>query len=211
MLRTFVSVIAIAVTTMFAQADLVNPEAPSWQGSAGAQFYSWDSFSSEYSAPNFNDGGDPGGMLFNFAPGAMVTEGGNLYNPAAGLNIHVYGYGPLEQAVLNIASMGTEFDYSTVVLGINNGTDYEYYGYDSLATNYYEEVAGFGANVSTSFTWDISAYEGTITEWAFIFTGQGPHNVLDAVTVDIFNSEVPAPGAVALLGLGAVVTRRRRK
>jgi len=211
MLGKLFSITAIAVTSMSAQADFVNTEVPSWQGSSGAQFYSWDSFSSPYGAPNFNDGGDAGGLLFNFAQGAMVTEGGDLYNPTAGLNIHVYGYGPLEQAVLNIASMGTEFDYSSVVLGINNGTGYEYYGYDSAATNYYEEVPFFGANANTSFTWDISEYEGTITEWAFIFTGQGPHNVLDAVTVDIFNSTVPAPGVLALLGLGAVATRRRRR
>jgi hypothetical protein len=210
MVRSFISVVAVAVTTLSVQADLVNPEVPSWQDSAGAQFYSWDSFSSPYGAPNFNDGGDPGALLFNFAQGALVTEGGNLYGLEDGLNIHVYGYGPLEQAVLNIASMGTEFDYDSVVLGINDGTDFIYFDYDSFAINDYVEIPGFGANVSSSFAWDISDYDGPITEWAFIFTGAGAHNVLDAVSVDLLVGAVPAPGALALIGLGAVSIRRRR-
>ena len=213
MVRTFISVVAVAVTTLSVQADLVNPEVPSWQDSAGAQFYSWDSFSSPYGAPNFpNNEPFPSGnaMLFNFAQGALVTEGGNLYGLEDGLNIHVYGYGPLEQAVLNIASMGTEFDYDSVVLGINDGTDFIYFDYDSFAINDYVEIPGFGANVSSSFAWDISDYDGPITEWAFIFTGAAAHNVLDAVSVDLLVGAVPAPGALALIGLGAVSIRRRR-
>jgi len=198
------------IATAHAKADLVNPLIPDWRGDAGASFYEWDSFSSAYNAPNFNDSGDAGGMLFNFAPGALITGSGNIYGFENPLNIHIYGYGPLEQAVLNIASMGTEMDYSTVSLFVSDGENGQYFNYDSFATNYYEEIPNFGANVSTSYTWDLSDFDGVITEWAVFVNGTSPHNVLDAVSVDIFSGAIPTPGALALLGI-ASLTRKRRK
>jgi hypothetical protein len=201
------SVVAIAATQT--SADLVNPEVPSWRGDAGTQYCGWDSFSSAYNAPNFNDSGDAGGMLFNFAEGAMITGSGNIYNQAGGLEIHVYGYGPVEQAVLNVASMGTEMDYAGVSFWVSDGENGQMFSHDTFATNYYEEVPNFGANVSSSYTWDLSGYNGVITEWAFFVNGTAEHNVLDAVTVDIFSGAVPAPGALALLGLACIVQRRR--
>ncbi len=203
------SVVAVATTQV--SADLVNPEIPSWRGDAGAQYYGWDSFSSAYNAPNFNDSGDAGGMLFNFAAGAQITGSGNIYNQSGGLDIHVYGYGPLEQAVFNVASMGTEMDYSGVSLWVSDGESGQMFSYDTFATNYYEEVPGFGANVSTSYTWDLSGYNGVITEWAFFVNGTAPHNVLDAISVDVFSGAVPAPSVLALIGVAAVSTRKRRK
>ena len=202
------SVVATVATQV--SADLVNPEIPSWQGSAGAQFYGWDSFSSAYGAPNFNDSGDAGGMLFNFAEGAFITGSGNIYNQAGGLEIHVYGYGPLEQAVLNIASMGTEMDYANVSLWVGDGETGQMFAFDTFSTNSYVEIPNFGANVSSSYTWDVSNYNGVISEWAFFIDGTDAHNVLDAVTVDIFAGAVPAPGVIALLGLAGLHRKRRR-
>jgi hypothetical protein len=149
-------------------------------------------------------------MLFNFADGAMVTGSGNIYNQATGLEIHVHGNGPLEQAVLNLASMGTEMDYAGVTLWVSDGTTGQMFSYDTFATNYYEEVPNFGANVTTSYSWDLSNYAGVVTEWAFFVNGTAPHNVLDAVTVDIFAGAVPVPGALALVGIAGLARRRRR-
>ena len=214
--HSFALLLAAATCAVASADEWISEDVPSWRGSEGSSYYLWDTFTSANGAvdgPNFpNNEPFPSGnaMLFNFAQGALVTEGGNLYGLEDGLNIHVYGYGPLEQAVLNIASMGTEFDYDSVVLGINDGTDFIYFDYDSFAINDYVEIPGFGANVSSSFAWDISDYDGPITEWAFIFTGAGAHNVLDAVSVDLLVGAVPAPGALALIGLGAVSIRRRR-
>jgi hypothetical protein len=200
----------LSFATPIVDADLVNPTIPDWRGDVGTQYYGWDSFTSPYSAPNFNDSGDAGGMLFNFADGAMITGSGNIYNQGGGLEIHVYGYGPLEQAVLNVASMGTEMDYANVSLWVSDGENGQMFSYDEFATNYYEEVPNFGANVSTSYEWDLSGYTGTITEWAFFINGTAPHNVLDAVTVDIFTGAVPAPGVLGLLGVAGFACRRRR-
>ncbi|MBC8200889.1 MAG: hypothetical protein H8E86_02490 [Planctomycetes bacterium] len=191
-------------------ADLVNPEIPAWRGDAGTQYYGWDSFSSAYNAPNFNDSGDAGGMLFNFAEGAMLTGSGNIYNQIGGLELHVYGYGPLEQAVLNVASMGTEMDYANVSLWVGDGIAGQMFTYDTFATNFYEEIPGFGANVSTSYTWDLSTYTGAITEWAFFVNGTAPHNVLDAVSVDIFSGAVPTPSVLVLFGVTGLYRRRRQ-
>jgi hypothetical protein len=203
------SVAAVAATQV--SADLINPEIPNWRGDAGTTYYGWDSFSSAYNAANLNDSGDAGGMLFNFADGAMVTGSGNIYNQAAGLEIHVYGNGPLEQAVLNLASMGTEMDYAGVTLWVSDGTTGQMFSYDTFATNYYEEVPNFGANVTTSYSWDLSNYAGVVTEWAFFVNGTEPHNVLDAVTVDIFAGAVPAPGALSLVWITGLARRRRRR
>ena len=191
-------------------ADLVNPEVPTWRGDAGAQYYAWDSFTHAYNAPNFNDSGDAGGMLFNFADGAMVTGSGNIYGQTGGLEIHVYGYGPLDQAVLNVASMGTEMDYANVSLWVSDGTNGQMFSYDTFATNYYQEIPNFGANVSSSYTWDLSNYEGTVTEWAFFVNGTDAHNVLDSISVDIFSGAVPVPSALALLCVSGLHRRRRR-
>jgi len=198
------------IVTTQASADLVNPEVPEWRGDTGTAFYGWDSFSSAFNAPNFNDSGEAGGMLFNFAEGAMITGTGNIYSQQGPLNIHVYGYGPLEQAVLNVASMGTEMDYANVSLWVSDGVNGQLFSYDSFSTNFYEEIPNFGANVSTSYAWDLSSYEGAITEWAFFVEGTSPHNVLDAVTVDIAYGAVPAPSALVLLSI-AGLTRKRRK
>jgi len=202
------SVVAIVATQV--SADLINPEIPTWRGDTGSQFYGWDSFGSAYNAPNYNDSGDAAGMLFNFAPGAFVTGSGNIYNQAGGLDIHVYGYGPLEQAVLNVASMGTEMDYANISLWVGDGENGQMFSYDTFATNYYEEIPNFGANVSTSYTWDLSAYDGIVTEWAFFVNGTSAHNVLDAVTVDIFSGGVPTPGVLTLLAIASLHRRRRR-
>ena len=107
--------------------------------------------------------------------------------------------------------MGTEMDYSGVSLWVSDGESGQMFSYDTFATNYYEEVPNFGANVSTSYTWDLSGYNEVITEWAFFVNGTAPHNVLDAVAVDIFSGAVPAPSVLALIGVAAVSTRKRRK
>ena len=208
--KVLCSVILGFIVTAQATADLVNPTMPDWRGDTGAAFYGWDSFSSAFNAPNFNDSGDAGGMLFNFAPGAIITGTGNIYGQNNPLNIHVYGYGPLEQAVLNVASMGTEMDYESVSLWVSDGENGQYFSYDSFLTNSYEEIPNFGANVSTSYTWDLSSYDGVVAEWAFFVNGTSPHNVLDALSVDIAFGAVPTPSALVLLSI-AGVTRKRRK
>ena len=73
----------------------------------------------------------------------------------------------------------------------------------------YGEIPGFGANVSTSFGWDLSGCEGSITEWGFFFHVNGPRNVLVAVTVDILTIQIPAPSALGVFIFFGSRSRRR--
>jgi len=212
LLRMFALVGALLTST--AHGDLVNPEVPSWQGSAGTAHYGWNSFTSAYGAPNFPDFGNAGGaMLYNFAPGATITSSGNLYNPTGGLDIHIYGYGPLTQAVLNLASGGTEFDYDSVTLVAYDAIGNSYaWAADTSSINSYEADGWGGFNVSSSFTWDVGDLGMSIAEWGFLVQGTAPHNSLDAASVDVAMAPVPAPGALLLLGaFGLSSTRNRRR
>lgn len=205
----FISVAVLATTSM-TSADLINPNVPEWRGDSGTTHYQWDSFSEAYQAPNFNDSGNGSGMLLNMAMNSIITGAGNIYNPTGGLDIHVYGYGPIDLAVLNIGSQGTEFDYADVSLYVSDGENGTYFSADEFAIENYIPIPGFGAQVTSSFTWDLSDYDGNISEWAFFFSGTEAHNSLDAVSVDIAMLGVPAPSVLALLGLAGITTRRRR-
>ena len=190
-------------------ADFVVLDTPEWQGDAGSLYYGWENFTQPYGVPNMNDSGVPGSMLFNFAEGAFITSTGNIYNQGGGLDIHVYGYSAIEQAVLNISSQGSEFDYAGVSLWVGDGTDGMMFFANEWSMNYYQPVEGMGAIANTSYSWDLSSYEGMITEWAFFFQGTEAHNVLDAVTVDIYTGAVPSAGGLFAFGLLGLRTRRR--
>jgi hypothetical protein len=189
--------------------DFVETIEPNWRGEAGSLYYGWETFTEPYNAPNMNEEGTPGGMLFNFAAGAFLTSSGNIYNQAGGLDIHVYGYSDVQNAVLNLASQGSEFDYENVSLWVSDGIDGMMFSADSWSMNYYQPVEGMGAITNTSYEWNISSYEGTITEWAFFFQGNEAHNVLDAVTVDIYTGAVPSAGGLVAFGLMGLQRRRR--
>ena len=204
------SIIAIiAYLASHVSGDLVNPDVPGWRGDTGSSYYGWNSFTSAYNVPNFNEIGDPGGMLFNFADGAMITGAGNIYNMNTGLNIHVYGYGSVDLAVMSFASQGTEMEYSNVSLWVSDGTDGAFISVDSWNMNYYEPVEGLGANVTATYAWDTSSYDAIIIEWAIFINGTEAHNVLDAVSVDIFSAPIPTPGVLGVFALLGCRSRRR--
>jgi hypothetical protein len=207
-ITTYVSVAIVVTFASHVSGDLVNPDVPDWRGDSGAFYYGWNSFTNAFDAPNFNDAGDTGGMLFNFADGAMITSTGNIYNMNTGLNIHVYGYGSVDQAVMSFASQGTEMQYSNVSMWVSDGITGEYFSADSWGMNYYEPVEGLGANVTATYAWDVSDYEGVISEWAIFINGTEAHNVLDAVSVDVFSAPIPSPG---VLGVFALLGCRRRR
>ncbi len=208
MFGRLLSLTAVCLTTTVATADLVNPLDPSWSGEATATRYEWNSFSQAVGAPNFPDSPfDTGAQLFNFGEGAVIAGSGNIYNPGGGLNIHVYGNGPIGQAVLNFATGGTEFNYDNVRLVVSDGGANNDMLYATGEERNREAAGGFGGdNVTMAYSWDVDvAFE--ITEWGFFFGSDAAHSSLDAVRVDI--NSVPAPGAILALGLCGVARRRR--
>ena len=194
--------IAIAGTTA---ADLVNPDVPAWRGAPTSMFSQWDSFTNAVGAPNFPEAGG-GFQLFNFGEGAIIASSGNIYNPAGALNIHVYSLGavPAEEAVLNISWSGTMLDTSGVQAFF--GGQYV----DAYSVEQRSSVdSPFGGSTDTwAFKFDLSGIPGA-SDLAFFFGNEGAHGSLDAVSVDL--NMVPAPGALALIGLAGVVSRRRRR
>ena len=63
---------------------------------------------------------------------------------------------------------------------------------------------GFGAFNTYSLSWD---YQGPAI--FFNFGTSGPHTSLDRLTIGTFGEAIPAPGALALLGLAGLGRRRR--
>jgi hypothetical protein len=210
MLRHIIFGAMICVASTHAFADFVSVETPAWQGNAGSSFYGWESFTEAYQAPNWNDSGTPyGAQLFNFGPGAFVTGSGNIYNPVGPSDFHVYGFGSIDQAVLNISTAGTELDYTEIALYVGNDQGGQMLSFDTSSINFYQEIPDQGYIVNASFTWDVSSYSGEITEWGFFFQSTDAHTSLDAVTIDILASGIPTPGALALLAFAAFTRKRR--
>lgn len=207
----FISVLATASITTMGTADLVNANVPSWRGAEDTAYYGWNDFEHGIGQPNMNEIGVPGAMLFNFAAGAIISGSGNIYNPTGGLDIHVYGYSNIEYAVLNFASQGNEFNYDQVALAVTFADQSQgYYFADTQAIEDYVAIPGFGANVTSSYEWDLSSIDQEIIEWGFFMTANNPHTSLDAVSVDIAMGAIPAPGALMLLSIAGCSIRRRR-
>ena len=205
----FLAPILSVVVSGSAAAEVINPLVPEWRGDANTAFYGWESFTQTFAAPNFPD--DPFSMdaqLFNFASGAVITGGGNLYG-SNGLNIHIYGSGVPAEIVLNFTTMGSTVDADAVegFLG-NQAQEGEYFAPTSSELRYSENLGEQGFIQTWAFTFDFSSFEGEADNWALFFSGFQPHLSLDAATVDVRN--VPAPGALALLGLAGMARRRRR-
>ena len=197
---SFALVAAISGTAV---AGLENPLVPDWRGTPGTMFSQWDSFSQAVNAPNFPEAGG-GFQLFNFGAGAIIASSGNIYNPAGPLDIHVYSLAPVPvyQAVLNIAWSGTELNAGDV-RAFQNGS---YFDFTSSELRYQQESPFGGFNETWAFTFDLTGDTGDL---AFFFGSDGAHSSLDAVSVDVLM--VPAPGALALLGVAGMASRRRRR
>lgn len=191
-----------------ASADLVNPLVPSWAGEPTASSYEWNAFSEAYNAPNFPDSPfSTDAMLFNFTEGAFITGAGNIYNMDGGLNVHVYGSGPVGLAVLNVATSGSELNYDQTMLVLRDEFGEEEAFFADAQIRFEEEVPGLGKNVTVAYEFDATSSMLEAVEWAFLFNGTEPHLSLDAVSADI--NSVPGPASLLALGLFSVIRRRR--
>lgn len=206
---TVLSLALLAGASTCATAEVINPLVPEWRGSANTEFFGWESFTQTFAAPNFPD--SPFSMdaqLFNFASGAMISSGGNLYGPN-GLNIHIYGFGVPAEIVLNFTTIGSIVDSDAFQAFLGDESQQgEYFAPTSSALQYSENLGEMGYIQTWAVTYDFSSFQGDADNWALFFGTESPHFSLDAVTVDV--RSVPAPGALALLGLAGVARRRRR-
>jgi hypothetical protein len=214
--------LALTGAASAAMAGFVVEDAPSWRGDTNTVYGGWDVFTQANNAPNFADvaGSSMGfaGQVFNFSGTAFITSTGNIYDSTNPVNIHNYvdlagidGGVDITDVVVNVATLGTVPALDGVIFQAVTATgDSVNLDTTSYSVNYLNEIPGFGATYNLSWEFDLSAIAGDVTTLAFIIKGAGPHMSLDALSTDVrFN--VPAPGALALLGLAGLAGRRRRR
>lgn len=225
-MKTSIQVLSsLAVVTLAGtvQAGFVVEDVPAWRGDANASHYMWEDFTAAdgyVDGPNFpNNEAFPSGnaMLFNFGSGALISGDNNIYGFGGPLNIHTYAYtaADVQQTVINFSTAGSEMLYDSVGLFWIGADGEEGFlpGIDA-SLNHYEEAdfGGFtGAFVNISYTFDLSFIGADIREIGIMFQSEAAHMSLDAVSLDILTSPVPAPGALALLAMAGVARRRRRR
>jgi hypothetical protein len=224
-MKRFTVLFAALATTGFAGAAYVVEDVPDWRGDDNTSHYEWETFTSAgaTSGPNF-PGNEPfpsgNALLFNFGQNAVIAGSGNIYAFGGALNIHTYGYSDtdIQDVVFNFATLGTEIDYAGAMLAWSDGTEDGESGivmplFD-YSMNYYEEVdfgQGMGVIANVSWSFDLSGLSADIREVGLIWSSDAANISLDTATMDLRYAAIPAPGALALLGLAGLAGRRRRR
>lgn len=204
-MRVLATIVAFTAITGMATADLTNPDVPTWRGDADATYASWDSFTNANGGPNAPEVGS-GFNVYNFGAGAIIAGSGNIYGAGGPLDIHIYSTGNIaaSQAILSFSFLGNPMDTSNVRAFFEGS----YVDPIQSELRALEDFGGF-VKETWSFTYDISNASGAASSLAFFFnSGDLANSSLDAVSVDVLS--VPAPGALALLGLAGIASRRRR-
>ncbi len=164
-----------------------------------ADIYVWESFSDPSGGVNAptggNGSGDPSVVVVDGTP--IVAGSGNLYSPAGAFTMHLYGAGFVSNPTMEIQNLGTSFDTSSFYMMSSAGPVFPTVEVTSGGS-------GFGAFNTYSLSWD---YEGPAI--FFNFGTSGAHASLDRLTIGTFGEVLPAPGALALLGLAGLGRRRR--
>jgi len=205
-----------------ASADFIAPDTATYGWDRGvtplSTYAEWDVFTSP-AGPNAPDVGSfVGGTLpssaaafsvfdSNEGSGSFITGGGNIYSFGGVVSPQIefggfdLGSGYLTTVLLQVRTLGTEIDQSTLLL---NGS------IAATSATELDRVAlgGFGGfQVDTLFEFNLS---GNVDSYVINFDALGSSLSLDRVAIDTF-TVVPAPGAAALLGLGGLVATRRRR
>lgn len=164
-----------------------------------ADIYVWESFSDPsggVNAPTSGNGsGTPSVVVVDGSP--IVAGSGNLYSPAGAFTMHLYGAGAVSNPTMEIEGLGTPFDVSSFYLNTPGGPVFPTVDVTSGGE-------GFGAFNTYSLSWD---YAGPAI--FFNFGTLAAHSSLDRLTIGTFGETIPAPGALALLGLAGLGRRRR--
>lgn len=204
-----------AGATPWADAGLVNPLIPSWAGQANTQSASWDTFTQASGGANLPEPGGAPFSLMNFGAASFITGSGNIYSITAPLYVMVMGgtlgnaQTPL-QAVMNVATVGTTIAPASVKLTLWDANGTQYVVAPTASEIRFDAPAQPQGSVrTTAYSWDTSAAPITASGFRLEFLAAGPSMSLDAVRLDL--QYVPAPGALALLGMAAFVARRKRR
>ena len=215
----FAAALAGAAVATIAEAGVVNPLVPAWRGTANTMFMGWETFTAAYAGANAADmaGSSNLANLFNFGPGAVLTSAPmptGIYNATGPLSIMIMGgvtsapRNPTE-VVMNLASAGTGISNASVALTLFDNAGNSMTLAPALAEIRYDAPAQPQGSIrTTAYTWNTSFVPFAATGFRVEFAASAGSMSLDAVRLDL--NYVPAPGALALVGLAAVTARRRR-
>ena len=214
-MRFIASSVAAFAAVASAQGGLVNPLIPAWAGSINSQVAAWESFTQASGGANLPDqAGSSPFSLMNFAPGSFITGTGNIYSINAPLYVMIMG-GTLGnanspvQVVMNVATAGTLISPGSVRLSLFDNAGNSLSLAPALSEIRADAPAQPQGSIRTvAYTWNTAFVPFAATGFRVEFAAAAGSMSLDAVRLDL--NYVPAPGAIALIGLAALTARRRR-
>lgn len=187
----------LMLPTSFAQTPSPFPPPQSWaRGAMDTTYAEWD-FCTTPVGPNAPDVGSNNtfGMptLANLEPSAFLTGTGNIYSPAAPIDLEITvpappAVGLVTTVVLQARALGAELDYTSPLV---NGVAPTYGGlFDRQML-----MSPGGLQIDTYWLFELPDSPSTLT---ITFQGSGPHVSLDRVVVDTFTgaahaNETPPP------------------
>jgi len=175
----------IAIASALAWASLVHGagfEPPIWADGLDAQSSEWLDFTVATGDPgNTPDvaGSTGDALLTQLTPGALITGGKNIYNPAAANTFEIAESvtTPLQIVVLQLWTAGTELDYDSLTLSYNETNTLS-----AVREELFRESGGQGDTVISRWTWDVRGRN--LQSFLVHFTAAGPHNSLVAARLD---------------------------
>jgi len=199
-----------------AHAGFTNPLIPSWAGGPNTQQAGWESFTQPGGGANLPDqAGSAPFSLMNYAPGAFITSTGNLYGAGAPLFISMMGgtQGNAESpinVVLNVSTAGSTLNMGSVRLWLFDGSgNVAFVAPTTSEIRFDAPSPPQGSAQNVAFTWSVPPTSFAASGWRIEFSASAVNMSLDAVRVDL--QYVPAPGALALVGMVAAMGARGRR
>ena len=221
---------AVGLCATSTLAGFENEVLAEWHGEAGTSYTYFESFQSAsygvfnaayepYGYTEDNANGGHSVAVVNFGNGAVVASSGNMYGADGALNIHTYAYTDTDATGVhvNVSTGGSTYDPTSIGLAYTTADGGQGFITGFLAEfsmNYNETSPGPFGDVTSqnfSYTFDLSSVAGTVDSVGFFMESLGTNMSLDALSIDIQSAVIPAPAALALLGLAGVAGRRRRR
>ena len=205
--RAALALAAAAVLVPALWAGFTNPSVPPFRGQPDTEFSGWESFT-DPNAPGKNLPDDPGttsddASLVQLLPGAVLTGGGNIYQPAGAARYELSDSvpGDLQELHFQTSTDGAELAYDDVRLEYVDGSGATVRRVFDSRT----ELARFvttGPHVETLFVWDLSQVAATISAYKITFEAATAHLSLDAPLLDTrTDSNPPVTFCTAKSGL----------
>lgn len=202
-------------------------EAPVWRGGASTEYAGWERFVTPVGANPSTDPGSTAGPdavvvqstapNFNPPPGILLTGTGNLYSGFQLMSLSVANAvgAPLTEVVLQTRTAGGELNSSGVSLRYTDAQGQAQSLAPTVAQELFREdgspiFPGFSSSiVERRWTWDLGSLGAAVTSFSIALPQSTQHMSLERVELDTLS--VPAPGALALAGLGAALMPQRRR